>query len=179
LQILDEGQITDSLGNKVDFRNTLIILTSNIGIRQVQDFGRGLGFGTSGNANSLEAQRDILQNALKKTFALEFLNRLDEVVYFQNLDKESIAKILELEIKKLQDRLLQKQVHLKITDPKVFAFLAEKGYDEKFGARHLKRVIQEHLENPLAELLIKEHFSKETFIVVDLVEGALVLNKKE
>jgi ATP-dependent Clp protease ATP-binding subunit ClpC len=179
LQILDEGQITDSLGNKVDFRNTLIILTSNIGIRQVQDFGRGLGFGNSGNANSLEAQRDILQNALKKTFALEFLNRLDEVVYFQNLDKESIAKILELEIKKLQDRLLQKQVHLKITDPKVFAFLAEKGYDEKFGARHLKRVVQEHLENPLAELLIKEHFSKETFIVVDLVEGALVLNKKE
>ena len=142
LQILDEGHVTDSLGRKVDFRNTIIILTSNIGTRDLKDFGDGVGFGTSAKKTSSDARaRATIENALKKAFAPEFLNRIDDIIIFNSLEKEDIKKIIDLELNKLYKRLEKLNYKVELTD-EARDFIAEKGWDKDFGARALKRAIQ-------------------------------------
>ena len=152
LQVLDEGQLTDSLGRRVDFRNTIVILTSNIGTRQISEFGHGIGFDTSAKKASRDEQtKSILQKALQKTFAPEFLNRIDDVIMFNTLSKEDINKIIELELKGLYARVNSLGFDLKITNA-AKDFIAERGFDANFGARPLKRAIQKYLEDPMAEM---------------------------
>lgn len=155
LQVLDEGQLTDSLGRRVDFRNTIVILTSNIGTRQIAEFGHGIGFDTQAKKASRDEQtKSILQKALQKTFAPEFLNRIDDVIMFNSLGKEEINKIIDLELKGLFDRVKSLGYQLKIA-PAARDFIAERGFDATYGARPLKRAIQKYLEDPMAEILIK------------------------
>ncbi len=155
LQLLDEGRLTDSLGRSVDFKNTIIIMTSNIGTRQLKDFGRGVGFVTNKNAvHENEHAKYVIQKALKKAFAPEFINRIDDLVMFNQLEKEHIHQIIDLEIKELYDRVEALNYKLKISTA-AKDFLAEKGYDPQFGARPLKRAIQKYLENEMAEIIIK------------------------
>ena len=156
LQLLDEGQLTDSLGRKIDFRNTIVIMTSNVGTRQLKDFGQGVGFQTEARkAQANEYSKSIIENALKKTFAPEFLNRIDDVVLFNTLTKDNLEKIIDIELKALFDRVKAMGYAIEIiSEAKIF--LCEKGYDINFGARPLKRAIQKYLENPMAETLIKQ-----------------------
>jgi ATP-dependent Clp protease ATP-binding subunit ClpC len=155
LQVLDEGQLTDSLGRRVDFRNTIVILTSNIGTRQIAEFGHGLGFDTQAKKASRDEQtKSILQKALQKTFAPEFLNRIDDVIMFNSLGKEEINKIIDLELKGLFERVKALGYQLKIATA-ARDYIAERGFDANFGARPLKRAIQKYLEDPMAEVLIK------------------------
>ncbi len=155
LQVLDEGQLTDSLGRRVDFRNTIVILTSNIGTRQIAEFGHGIGFDTSTKKTTRDAQtKSILQKALQKTFAPEFLNRVDDIIMFNSLGKEEINQIINLELKGLFDRVKSLGYQLKIA-PAARDFIAERGFDANYGARPLKRAIQKYLEDPMAEVLIK------------------------
>ncbi|MGA1976635.1 MAG: ATP-dependent Clp protease ATP-binding subunit [Bacteroidales bacterium] len=155
LQVLDEGQLTDSLGRRVDFRNTIVILTSNIGSRQISEFGHGIGFDTQVKKTTRDEQtKSILQKALQKTFAPEFLNRIDDVIMFNSLGKEEINQIIDLELKGLYERVKSLGYQLKIAVP-ARDFIAERGFDANFGARPLKRAIQKYLEDPMAELLIK------------------------
>ncbi|MCX6321405.1 MAG: ATP-dependent Clp protease ATP-binding subunit [Bacteroidia bacterium] len=155
LQVLDEGQLTDSLGRRVDFRNTIVILTSNIGSRQIAEFGHGIGFDTNAKKASRDEQtKSILQKALQKTFAPEFLNRIDDVIMFNSLGKEEINKIIDLELKGLYDRVKSLGYKLKIATS-ARDYIAERGFDANFGARPLKRAIQKYLEDPMAEVLIK------------------------
>jgi ATP-dependent Clp protease ATP-binding subunit ClpC len=155
LQLLDEGRLTDSLGRSVDFRNTIIIMTSNIGTRQLKDFGRGVGFAIYKGAESEnEHAKYIIQKALKKAFAPEFLNRIDDVVTFNQLDKKHIHSIIDIEIKDLYARVESLNYKLKISSA-AKDFIAEKGYDPQFGARPLKRAIQKYLEDEMAEIIIK------------------------
>jgi ATP-dependent Clp protease ATP-binding subunit ClpC len=155
LQVLDEGQLTDSLGRRVDFRNTIVILTSNIGTRQIAEFGHGIGFDTNAKKATRDEQtKSILQKALQKTFAPEFLNRIDDVIMFNSLGKEEINKIIDLELKGLYDRVKSLGYQLKIASG-ARDFIAERGFDANFGARPLKRAIQKYLEDPMAEVLIK------------------------
>lgn len=155
LQVLDEGQLTDSLGRRVDFRNTIVILTSNIGTRQIAEFGHGIGFDTQAKqASRNEQNKSILQKALMKTFAPEFLNRIDDVIMFNALGKEEINKIIDLELQGLYDRVKSLGYQLKIATA-ARDFIAENGFDANYGARPLKRAIQKYLEDPMAEALIK------------------------
>ncbi|MCX6325913.1 MAG: ATP-dependent Clp protease ATP-binding subunit [Bacteroidia bacterium] len=155
LQVLDEGQLTDSLGRRVDFRNTIVILTSNIGTRQIAEFGHGIGFDTNAKKTTRDEQtKSILQKALQKTFAPEFLNRIDDVIMFNSLGKEEINKIIDLELKGLYDRVKSLGYQLKIASA-ARDYIAERGFDANFGARPLKRAIQKYLEDPMAEILIK------------------------
>ncbi|MBN1118568.1 MAG: ATP-dependent Clp protease ATP-binding subunit [Bacteroidales bacterium] len=155
LQVLDEGQLTDSLGRRIDFRNTIIIMTSNIGTRQLKDFGQGVGFSTtSKQAQSNEYAKSVIQNALKKAFAPEFLNRLDDVVLFNALTKEDIFKIIDIELAGLYKRIESLGYSITLTT-EAKDYIAEKGYDIQFGARPLKRAIQKYLEDPMAEVIIK------------------------
>ena len=155
LQVLDDGQLTDSLGRKIDFKNTIIIMTSNIGSRQLKEYGQGVGFGTDAKKNSMESQqKSIVENALKKAFAPEFLNRIDDVIMFDHLQKADIHKIIDLELKKLYGRIIELGYSIKMTE-EAKDFIAEKGYDHQFGARPLKRAIQKYLEDPLAEEIVK------------------------
>jgi len=155
LQLLDEGQLTDSLGRKVDFRNTIVIMTSNVGTRQLKDFGQGVGFQTEARkAQASQYSKSVIENALKKTFAPEFLNRIDDVVLFNSLSKEDISKIIDIELKGLFDRVKSMGYFINII-PEAKDFLCEKGFDTNFGARPLKRAIQKYLENPMAEILIR------------------------
>jgi ATP-dependent Clp protease ATP-binding subunit ClpC len=164
LQVLDEGQLTDSLGRRVDFKNTIVILTSNIGTRQISEFGHGVGFDTSAKKATRDEQtKSILQKALQKTFAPEFLNRIDDVVMFNSLTKENINKIIDIELKGLYDRVKSLGYQLKISSA-ARDFIAERGFDVNFGARPLKRAIQKYLEDPMAEVMIK----------ASLIEGDLV-----
>lgn len=154
LQVLDDGQLTDSLGRRVDFKNTIVIMTSNIGTRQLKDFGQSLGFNIRPQEEGQgDYQKDVIQKALNKTFAPEFLNRIDDVVIFNNLTKEHLNKIIDIELLGLFDRMKRLGLQFKIS-PAAKDFLAEKGYDQKFGARPLKRSIQKYLEDPLAEKII-------------------------
>jgi ATP-dependent Clp protease ATP-binding subunit ClpC len=163
LQLLDEGQLTDSLGRRIDFRNTIVIMTSNIGTRQLKDFGQGVGFQTeSRKSQANEYNKSVIENALKKAFAPEFLNRIDDVVLFNALSKEDLGKIIDIELKGLFNRLKAMGYSIKI-DSEAKDFLCEKGFDVNFGARPLKRAIQKYLENPMAEVLIKlPHKGQET-----------------
>lgn len=155
LQVLDEGQLTDSLGRKVDFRNTIIIMTSNIGARQLKDFGQGIGFSTSAKNNQVDAHsRGVIENALKRAFAPEFLNRVDDVIVFNTLGKDEIFKIIDIELKSLFGRVHSLGYEIKLTEV-AKDFIAEKGFDINFGARPLKRAIQKYLEDPIAEEILK------------------------
>ncbi len=156
LQVLDEGRLTDSLGRKIDFKNTIIIMTSNVGTRQLKEFGSGVGFnaGSSADGMSTEYSHGIIQKALNKTFAPEFLNRVDDVIMFDQLDKKAIFKITDLELAGLYKRIDNLGFKLEITD-EAKGFIAEKGYDIQFGARPLKRSIQKYVEDELSEMIIK------------------------
>jgi ATP-dependent Clp protease ATP-binding subunit ClpC len=157
LQVLDEGQLTDSLGRRVDFRNTIIIMTSNIGTRQLKDFGQGVGFATKAKQQEMnEYAKSVIQNALKKHFAPEFMNRLDDVVIFNSLTKEDIFEIIDIELQGLFDRIISLGYDIKLSTA-AKEFIAEKGYDIQFGARPLKRAIQKYLEDPMAEVIIKSN----------------------
>lgn len=167
LQVLDEGQLTDSLGRKVDFRNTIVIMTSNIGARQLKEFGQGVGFSTSAKLNQADMHsRSVIENALKKAFAPEFLNRVDDVVVFNSLSKEDIFKIIDIELKALFGRIHSLGYDIQLTDA-AKDFIAEKGYDSNFGARPLKRAIQKHLEDPVAEEILKGELHEGDQILID------------
>ena len=155
LQVMDEGRLTDSLGRTVDFKNTVIIMTSNIGTRQLKEFGKGIGFTAQTSENEKEHANSVIRKALNKSFAPEFINRLDEIVMFDQLDIDSLEKIIDIELKGLYDRIEGCGYRL-LLDPEAKRFVAEKGYDVQFGARPLKRAIQNHLEDGLAELILNE-----------------------
>ncbi|MCS6979237.1 MAG: ATP-dependent Clp protease ATP-binding subunit [Flavobacteriales bacterium] len=166
LQALDDGQLTDSLGRKVDFKNTIIIMTSNIGSRELKDFGQGVGFKTTARQEQADAHsRSVIQNALKKAFAPEFLNRIDDIIMFNPLSKEHIHQIIDLELEGLIQRIEHNGYKIKISK-EARTFLAEKGFDPNFGARPLKRAIQKYLEDPLAEEIINSKLEEGDTIVV-------------
>ncbi len=170
LQALDDGQLTDSLGRKVDFRNTIIIMTSNIGARQLQDFGQGVGFGTKAKRDNAEDHsKSVIENALKKAFAPEFLNRIDDLVLFNALTRENIHEIIDIELMKLFKRVNELGLTIKLSD-KAKDYIADKGFDSKFGARPLKRAIQKYLEDPLAEEIIKSNITEGDVLKVDFDE---------
>ncbi len=170
LQVLDDGFLTDSLGRKVDFRNTIIIMTSNIGARQVKEFGQGVGFSTMAKtAQAEEYERSVVEGALKKVFAPELLNRIDDVVMFNALDKDNIKGIVEVELEKLLDRMKGLGYSLRITD-KAKDFIAEKGYDKQFGARPLKRTIQRFIEDEIAEKIVLGEVREGDTISVDYAD---------
>ena len=160
LQALDDGKMTDSLGRNIDFKNTIIIMTSNIGARQLQDFGTGVGFGTKARTESdQENTRGVIENALKKAFAPEFLNRIDDVVIFNSLSKDDILKIIDIELDKLFNRINTLGYEVKLTE-KAKSYIADKGFDEKYGARPLSRAIQKYIEDPLAEEIIQKNIKE-------------------
>ena len=167
LQVLDDGFLTDSLNRKVDFRNTIIIMTSNIGARQVKEFGQGVGFSTAAKISQAdEHERSIVEGALKKVFAPEFLNRIDDIVMFNSLDKENIKGIVEVELEKLLERMKALGYSLYLTD-KAKEFIVEKGYDKQYGARPLKRTIQRYIEDEIAEKIVLGEVRKGDTISVD------------
>ncbi len=171
LQVLDDGYLTDSLGRKIDFRNTIIIMTSNIGARQLKDFGQGVGFGTAAKISQAdEHSKSIIENALKKSFAPEFLNRIDDVIVFNALEKHDIDLIIEIELKKLFARIADLGYKLNLSD-KAKAFIAEKGFDKQFGARPLKRAIQKYVEDALAEEIITSKIGTGDEIFMDLEDN--------
>ncbi len=168
LQVLDDGYLTDSLGRKIDFRNTIIIMTSNIGARKLKDFGSGVGFGTSSQkAQADENAKSIIEGALKKAFAPEFLNRIDDVVVFNALEREDIHKIIDIELNKLFTRIKDLGYELKLSD-KAKDYIADKGFDKQYGARPLKRAIQKYIEDALAEEIVKSNLSEGDEIFMDL-----------
>jgi ATP-dependent Clp protease ATP-binding subunit ClpC len=168
LQVLDDGQLTDGLGRKVDFKNTLIIMTSNIGARQLKDFGAGVGFATSSRVqNEDEANKAIIEKALKRTFSPEFLNRIDDVVIFNSLTRENIFEIIDILMKGVTKRLANLGFSLELTED-AKAFLSDKGYDVQFGARPLHRAIQKYLEDPLAEEILNLNVKAGDILVADL-----------
>ena len=167
LQCLDDGQMTDSLGRKIDFKNTIIIMTSNIGARQLQDFGTGVGFGTAAKSAQEEVEKKgVIENALKKAFAPEFINRIDDLIIFNALKKEDIHQIIDIELNKLFHRVTALGYTIKLTDV-AKDYIAEKGYDEKYGARPLRRAIQKYLEDPIAEEIITAHLKSGDTLMVD------------
>ena len=168
LQVLDDGFLTDSLGRKIDFRNTIIIMTSNIGSRQLKDFGQGVGFGTAAKKSQADSyQKSVIENALKKAFAPEFLNRIDDVVVFNALEREDIHKIIDIELAKLYARIKDIGYNLNLTD-KAKDYIADKGFDRKFGARPLKRAIQKYIEDALAEEIVNSKLEEGDNIFMDL-----------
>jgi ATP-dependent Clp protease ATP-binding subunit ClpC len=168
LQVLDDGYLTDSLGRKIDFRNTIIIMTSNIGARKLKDFGQGVGFGTSAKAAQADDNsRSIIENALKKAFAPEFLNRIDDVMVFNALEKEDINKIIDIELAFLVKRIKDLGYKLNLST-KAKDYIAEKGFDKQYGARPLKRAIQKYIEDALAEEIINSQLQEGDTIIMDL-----------
>ncbi len=172
LQVLDDGILTDSLGRKVDFRNTIIIMTSNIGSRQLKEFGQGVGFTTSAKVAQADTNaKSVVENALKRAFAPEFLNRIDDVIVFNSLQKEDIYKIIDIELKELFGRLLLMGYQIQLTE-NAKEFIAEKGFDPNFGARPLNRAIQKYLEDPIAEEILKGELKEGDTLEVDFVKDA-------
>lgn len=168
LQVLDDGHLTDSLGRKIDFRNSIIIMTSNVGARQLKDFGTGVGFGTATKvANQDENSKAVIENALKKAFAPEFLNRIDDVVVFNALEKEDIDKIIDIEMEKLYLRIRDLGYTLTLSET-AKDYIAEKGFDKQYGARPLKRAIQKYVEDTLAEEIISSKIQEGDEIFMDL-----------
>ena len=167
LQVLDEGRLTDSLGRRIDFKNTILIMTSNIGTRQLKDFGRGVGFSSQAAGEpDKDFSRSVIQKALNKAFAPEFLNRVDDIIMFDQLDKEAIHKIIDIELQGLYKRVAGLGYSLELTDA-AKDFVATKGYDIQFGARPLKRAIQKYLEDEMAEMIIRASVGEGDTIVVD------------
>ncbi|MGA0383761.1 MAG: AAA family ATPase, partial [Flavobacteriaceae bacterium] len=170
LQVLDDGFLTDSLGRKVDFRNTIIIMTSNIGARQIKDFGQGVGFGTAAKkAQEQDYTKGVIEKALKKAFAPEFLNRIDDVVVFNALEREDINEIIQIELRKVVSRIENLGYHIKLSEA-AKEFLAEKGFDKQYGARPLKRAIQKYIEDTLAEEIVNSRLNEGDTIELDLSE---------
>lgn len=175
LQVFDEGRLTDSLGRQVDFKNTVLIMTSNIGTRQLKDFGKGVGFTTPNDKSAKEFSRGVIQKALNRAFAPEFINRIDDIIMFDQLSEESILRIIDLELKSFYKRIKDLGYSLEITqDAK--AFIAKEGYDVQFGARPLKRAIQKYLEDGMAELILSSEMHEGDKILVDMKDGALKFN---
>jgi len=167
LQVLDEGQLTDSLGRRVDFRNTIIIMTSNIGSRQLKDFGQGVGFSTRAKQESTSQHaKSVIQNALKRSFAPEFINRLDDIIIFNSLSKDDIYQIIDIELKGLYARIRTLGYEINLTDA-AKEYITEKGFDPDFGARPLKRAIQKYLEDPMAEAIIKSSLKQGDILTAD------------
>lgn len=169
LQVMDEGRLTDSLGRKIDFKNTLIIMTSNIGSRQLKDFGAGVGFNT--RTDDKEYSHGVIQKALNKAFAPEFLNRIDDIVMFDSLDQEAIFKIIDIELRGFLARMSKLGYQFEITED-AKSYIATKGYDQQYGARPLKRALQKYLEDPLAELIINSELQTGDKILVDYDKDA-------
>tara|TARA_R110002167_G_scaffold18065_18_gene68227 strand:- start:847 stop:3414 length:2568 start_codon:yes stop_codon:yes gene_type:complete len=168
LQALDDGHMTDSLGRKVDFKNTIIIMTSNIGTTKLKDFGTGVGFGTASRSQGkAELEKGVIQTALKRAFAPEFLNRIDDVILFNSLSKEDIVKIIDIELRKLYLRINELGYQVAMTD-EAKLFIADKGFDEKYGARPLNRAIQKYVEDPLAEQIINSEIEEGDNILISL-----------
>jgi ATP-dependent Clp protease ATP-binding subunit ClpC len=183
LQVLDDGILTDGLGRRVDFRNTIIIMTSNIGVRDLKDFGAGIGFANRAKADNMdEIMKSTIQSALKKAFSPEFLNRLDDVVVFNSLSKEDIFKIIDISLGKLFHRITDLGYKIELTE-KAKDFLANKGYDQQYGARPLNRAIQKYLEDAIAEEILKGDLSEGDVITADYADEAteltLSVTKKE
>ena len=179
LQVMDEGRLTDSLGRRVDFKNTILIMTSNVGTRQLKEFGKGIGFGYPDSIQQKDYSKSLIHKAITKTFAPEFLNRIDDTVYFEQLSKDSILKIIDLELKSFYQRVENLGYTLNIT-PEAINFIAEQGYDVQFGARPLKRANQKYLEDELAEVILGEKFkdNKHLFVEFDSAESKIVLSEK-
>jgi len=170
LQVLDDGMLTDGLGRKVDFKNTIIIMTSNIGVRQLKDFGKGVGFMTSAKEDNMEDyEKGVIEKALKRTFSPEFLNRIDDVIIFNSLTKENILLIIDIVLKGVYKRLEHLGYAINISQP-AKDFLSEKGYDPQFGARPLHRAIQKYLEDPLAEEILNAKIKEGDVLNVDYDE---------
>ncbi|MBI3218282.1 MAG: ATP-dependent Clp protease ATP-binding subunit [Bacteroidetes bacterium] len=181
LQVLDDGILTDGLGRRVDFRNTIIIMTSNIGVRDLKDFGSGIGFATKANReNDEEVMKSTIQNALKRAFSPEFLNRLDDVIVFNSLQREHIHQIIDITLGKLFERILSLGYTVELTE-KAKDFLADKGYDQQFGARPLNRAIQKYLEDPVAEEILKGEITEGGTIQADYegTDDALTVKVKK
>jgi len=190
LQVLDDGQLTDGLGRRVDFKNTIIIMTSNIGMRQLKDFGDGVGFSTNSRKNTFGSRtKGVIENALKRTFAPEFLNRIDDVVIFNALEKENITSIIDIALKELIDRMNDMGFELKLSE-KAKGFLSDKGYDPLYGARPLHRAIQKYLEEPISEEILKvdrefkyivnvDHLKDKEDLKIDLKRKKEVSSKEE
>ncbi|WP_282136043.1 ATP-dependent Clp protease ATP-binding subunit [Seonamhaeicola maritimus] len=176
LQVLDDGYLTDSLGRKIDFRNTIIIMTSNIGARRLKDFGSGVGFGTAAQKAQEDSNaRSVIENALKKSFAPEFLNRIDDVVVFNTLEREDINKIIDIELEKLLKRIEGLGYILKLTKA-AKDYIADKGFDKQYGARPLKRAIQKYIEDALAEEIVASNLQEGDKIKIDLDKKSNELN---
>ena len=165
LQVLDEGALTDSLGRKVNFKNTIVIMTSNIGTRELKDFGAGVGFNTS--TLTRERSDAVIRKALNRSFSPEFLNRIDDIITFGSLNEENIMKIIDIELKSFYDRVEQNGLKLTITD-EAKAYVANQGFDAQFGARPLKRAIQSYIEDPLSELLLREEATTGDTIYIEI-----------
>ena len=175
LQVLDDGYLTDSLGRKIDFRNTIIIMTSNVGARQIKDFGQGVGFGTSAKKSQAgEHTKGVIEAALKKTFAPEFINRIDDIIVFNALEKEDINQIINIELEKLYSRIKDLGYTIVLSD-KAKEFIADKGFDKQYGARPLKRAIQKYVEDALAEEIITSKIGGGDEIFMDLEENGTEL----
>jgi ATP-dependent Clp protease ATP-binding subunit ClpC len=170
LQIMDEGRLTDSYGVTVDFKNTIIIMTSNVGTRQIREFGRGVGFSTSASMSDKDLSRNYVRKALNKTFAPEFINRIDEIITFDQLSKDAILRIVDIELGALNKRIETMNYHVTVDDD-AKRFLADKGYDVQFGARPLKRVIQNYVEDCLSELIISGKATDGDSIVLSYHQG--------
>ena len=178
LQAMDDGIMTDGLGRKIDFKNTIIIMTSNLGTRQLKTIGKGLGFSTTARKENLGQQtKSIIEKSLQKAFAPEFLNRLDDVILFNHLNQNNINQILEIELTKVINRI--NNLNYKITlSTKAKEYLSQKGFDEKFGARPLKRVIQKYIEDLLAEYIISGNIKEGDKINIDVKNDKIIVKKK-
>ena len=177
LQVMDDGRLTDSNGRTVDFRNTVIIMTSNVGTRQLKEFGRGVGFSAMAGKDDKEVSRSVIQKALNRQFSPEFLNRIDEIITFDQLELDSIVKIIDIELRPLIERIEKIGYHLDIT-PDAKRWIAEKGYDKQFGARPLRRAIQQHIEDPVANLIVEEQVQPGDTITAELLDGNLTVKKQ-
>ena len=182
LQVMDDGRLTDTLGRTIDFRNTVIIMTSNVGTRQLKDFGRGVGFAAMVDKSDKEVSRSVIQKALNKQFSPEFLNRIDEIITFDQLELDAILQIIGIELKGLYKRVEDLGMNLEITE-EAQKFIAEKGYDKQFGARPLRRAIQQHLEDRISEMIVEEEVKEGDTIFADLQdnkegEQKIVISKK-
>ena len=170
LQVMDEGRLTDSYGRTVDFRNTVIIMTSNIGTRELKDFGMGVGFASQERAEGKQYSREVIQKALNKKFAPEFLNRIDEIINFDQLGKEAITSIVDIELAVIKRRIEELGYSIALSD-NAKNFLADKGYDIQFGARPLKRALQTYIEDEVSELLLDGALREGDSIIVDHEDG--------
>ena len=166
LQVMDEGRLTDGNGTTVDFRNTVIIMTSNTGTRQLKEFGQGIGFNAQGDLHNRDYARGIIQKTLQRQFSPEFLNRLDDIIFFDQLTPESIQRIVDIELKPLNARIEGLGYSLQVTDA-ARQWLARKGYDVQFGARPLKRLLQTAVEDPYCQLILDGTLSEGSTVQVD------------